>query len=57
MPDIDWRAIVGMRHRLIHEYYDVNLDIVWSTITDDLPPLIATLERILEAESHSEEAG
>ena len=39
--------MVGMRDRLIHGYYDVNLDVVWETITEDLPPLIVQLERIV----------
>jgi uncharacterized protein with HEPN domain len=46
-PQIPWRDIVGMRHHLIHAYYDVNLDIVWQTVTEDLPPLIPSLESIL----------
>jgi uncharacterized protein with HEPN domain len=53
-PGIPWLDIIGMRHRLIHAYYDVNLDIVWRTITDDLPPLIASLEEIVPVgEKHS----
>jgi uncharacterized protein with HEPN domain len=47
LPAIPWPAIVGMRNRLIHGYHDVNLDLVWATLTDDLPPLIAELERFL----------
>ena len=47
-PDVPWREIVSMRNRLIHAYYDVNLDIVWSTIQSDLPPLISTLECALK---------
>jgi len=35
--DIPWRLIVGMRHRLIHGYDDVDLDEVWQTVTRDLP--------------------
>ncbi len=45
-PDIPWAEIVAMRNRLIHAYFDVDLDIVWRTINDDLPPLIATLNDI-----------
>jgi len=45
-PDIPWRDIVGMRNRLIHVYFDIDLDRVWDTITDDLPGLIAQLEKI-----------
>ncbi len=47
---ISWRDIVDFRNRLIHGYDDVNFDIVWSIIQTDLPPLIAELERILEAD-------
>ena len=46
-PEIPWLDIIGMRHRLIHAYFDVNLDIVWATVSDDLPPLSAALEEIL----------
>lgn len=38
-----------MRHRLIHAYYSVDMDRVWDTITDDLPPLLATLESMIES--------
>ena len=37
--------IVGMRHRLVHGYWDVNFDLVWVVVNRDLPPLIAALER------------
>ncbi len=42
---VPWRAIVGMRNRLIHGYYDIDLDRVWDTVTENLPPLIALLEK------------
>jgi uncharacterized protein with HEPN domain len=42
-----WKKMVGMRDRLIHGYYDVNLDVVWETTTEDLRPLIVQLERIV----------
>ncbi len=47
---IPWAAIVGMRNILIHSYFDIDLDEVWSTIRDDLPPLIAQLEQLLPSE-------
>jgi len=47
-PEIPWAAIVAMRNRLIHAYFDVDLDRVWETVSDDLPPLIASLEAILD---------
>lgn len=46
-PDLPWNKMVGMRDRLIHGYFDVNLDIVWETVTQDLPSLIAQLEKIV----------
>ena len=46
LPGIPWEDIVGMRHRLVHAYFDINLDILWRTVQDDLPPLIAELDRI-----------
>ena len=46
-PDVPWRDIVAMRNRLIHGYFDVDLDRVWDTVTDDLPPLLAQLEAAL----------
>jgi uncharacterized protein with HEPN domain len=48
--DIKWAAIAGMRNRLIHAYFDVNLDLLWDTLTDDLPPLITALESLLKTE-------
>jgi uncharacterized protein with HEPN domain len=36
-----------MRNRLIHAYYDIDLDRVWDTVTSDLPPLITELEKII----------
>jgi len=45
---IPWSDIVGMRNRLIHAYADINLDILWKTVIDDLPPLIAELATILK---------
>ena len=50
-PDIPWREIVGMRNRLVHVYFDVDIDIVWRTVKEDLPMLIAQLERIVPPNS------
>ena len=47
-PQIPWADIIGMRNRLIHAYFEINLDILWKTLTDDLPPLILELKRILK---------
>jgi len=47
MPSLPWRDMIDMRHRLVHAYYDVNLDVVWSTLREDLPPLLQALQVIL----------
>ena len=46
-PDIPWPKIVSMRNRLIHGYDFVDYDILFDTITHDLPPLIDALEKIV----------
>jgi uncharacterized protein with HEPN domain len=48
-PHIPWRQISGTRDRLIHGYFNVDSDIVWQTITQDLPPLIAALDVLLSS--------
>jgi uncharacterized protein with HEPN domain len=50
-PEIPWPKVVGIRNRLIHAYFDVDLDIVWKTATESLPELIPLLEDILGAEA------
>ena len=44
---IPWQDISGMRNRLIHAYFDIDLDVVWTTVTKDLPLLKTELEKIL----------
>lgn len=47
LDGIPWPDIVGMRNRLIHAYFDINLDILWATVQDNLPSLIRFLESAL----------
>lgn len=49
--EILWSNIIAMRNRLIHVYFDIDLNRVWDTLTDDLPPLIVALEKVLFQES------
>lgn len=45
--DIPWPQIIGMRNRIIHAYFEVNLDILWETAADSIPALIVQLDGIL----------
>jgi uncharacterized protein with HEPN domain len=44
---VPWRQIVGLRNQVVHNYVNVRLDVVWDTVTEDLPGLIARLEASL----------
>ncbi len=48
-PQIAWRNIISMRNRMIHEYNDVDLDIVWEVVHRNLPDLITELEYLMSA--------
>lgn len=50
-PEVPWKGAVGMRDVLSHNYFAVNLDVVWDTVECDLPPLRAAVERILATDS------
>ena len=49
-PQVPWPAIIAMRNRLIHAYFNINLDILWKTIEEDLPFLLTQLRKIFPAE-------
>lgn len=49
-PDIPWKQVVGIRHRIVHDYMDVDYDVLWEVVTRDLPSLIAALEKIVPPE-------
>lgn len=45
-PEIPWGKMIGMRHVLVHGYFDIDLDIVWSVIENDLLPLKEQIQRV-----------
>ena len=49
--DIPWRKIIGMRNRLVHVYFDVDIDTVWDSVQNDLPVLKGQLEAIVSHDS------
>lgn len=55
LPHVPIQDIRGMRHRISHDYGRVNFRVVWKTVQEDLPPLIAELEKYLERLRRSEQ--
>ncbi len=45
-PEIPWADIIGMRHKVVHDYLGVDEDIVWQVVTEDLPDLVTLLARV-----------
>ena len=46
-PEIPWREMVGARNRIVHRYFDVDLDIVWKIVTTDLKDVVPKVEALL----------
>lgn len=50
-PEIEWHKIIGMRHHLVHGYSEIDNELVWKAIQEDIPALIAKLESIVPPET------
>lgn len=53
-PEVPWREITGMRHRLIHGYAEVRLDLVWTVAQSRLEPLITSVTLLIPSEDTPE---
>ncbi|MGQ0816112.1 MAG: HepT-like ribonuclease domain-containing protein [Gemmatimonadota bacterium] len=53
-PEIPWREVTGMRHKLVHDYFFVDLDIVWQTASVDIPEIAPMLKSIAAEVSGAE---
>ena len=42
-PSVPWTEIISMRNRLIHAYFDIDREILWKTVTEEIPPLLSLL--------------
>jgi uncharacterized protein with HEPN domain len=47
LSQIPWKEVIGMRNRIVHAYFDIDLDIVWDTATINIPALAQELESVL----------
>ena len=54
-PAIPWREITGMRHVVVHDYFRVDLDVVWDTANNSIPALVAALESMIPSPASEDE--
>ena len=46
-PEIPWHSVIGMRHRIVHDYMDIREDVLWDTVTQDIPALCDLLAKFV----------
>lgn len=47
LGEVEWRKVVGMRHVLVHQYFEIDRDLVWAVVVDHLPSMKLAIEREL----------
>jgi uncharacterized protein with HEPN domain len=53
-PEVPWQQIIGMRHRLVHEYFRIIAAQVWRVVQEDIPPLISRIEPLVPPDEPTE---
>lgn len=56
-PQVPWRGMTGMRDKISHDYFGVDVEVVWRTVQNALPPLQTSIAALLEEENTSAEPG
>ena len=55
-PEVPWKKIIGIRHKVVHDYLHVDYQIVWEVATVNVPPLIAELEKLVLSKPPNKES-
>ena len=50
-PKIPWPNVIGLRNRIVHAYFEIDLKVVWNIVNEDIPALVRELERIVPPEA------
>ncbi len=50
-PEIEWVTIIGMRNRVVHEYFRIDFDLMWRTLQEDIPVLVERLKPLIPPET------
>ena len=47
-PELPWFQMRGIRNKIVHDYLEINVDVIWDTVKNDLPALKAQVQKLLE---------